>query len=412
MQNIKKKGNLNISFLRFLKWFVVASIILLAMALRAALFPIDTPDYKLYISWYDFIHSHGGFAALKYSFANYNASYLYLLALATYIPLSKTIIIKLISVIFDYLLALITYLIVRLKYERLSIPIMAGLVVLLTPTVVINGALWGQCDSIYASCSLGGLYFLLRKQPLWAFILFGLALSFKPQALFLFPLLFVLLITGEVRLKFFLIIPAVYLITMLPACLIGRNFIDLLTTYKLRLDNPRHVLVSNAPTLYQWIPWGTQRNLWEILGLLLTCSAIVVLSFVVFISRRKMTHDILVKLALVFVLMVPFLLPEMHDRYFYLADVISLIYAFYFPDYFYVAVLNQLFSLISYIPFLVRVNINQQYNALIVLALVFITIRDLIQTLSSEGAREERALLTMMVNLGSSAKSRGLLGKR
>src|SRR5437879_11201112 len=60
-----------------------------------------------------------------------------------------------------------------------------------------------------------------------------------------------------------------------PACLVGRDFIDLLTTYKLRLDNPRHLLVSNAPTLYQWIPWGTHRNFWEILGLVLTCSAIV-----------------------------------------------------------------------------------------------------------------------------------------
>src|SRR3954462_10757813 len=123
MQHTKKKGNLNISFLYFLKWFIVVCIILLAMALRAALFPIDTPDYKLFISWYDIIHSHGGFAALKYNFSNYNASYLYLLALATYIPISKTIIIKLLSVIFDCLLALITYLIVRLKYKRLSIPI-------------------------------------------------------------------------------------------------------------------------------------------------------------------------------------------------------------------------------------------------------------------------------------------------
>src|SRR5437588_4041581 len=140
--------------------------------------------------------------------------------------------------------------------------------------------------------------------------------------------------------------------------------------------------------------------MWETLGILLTLSAVGILSFVVFVSRRRMTHDILVKLALVFVLMMPFLLPEMHDRYFYLADVISLIYAFYFPDYFYVAALNQLFSLISYIPFLARVNMNQQYNALIVLALVIITIRDLVKTLSSEGAREERALLTMMVNLG------------
>ena len=124
--------------------------------------------------------------------------YLYFLTLATYIPIPKMISIKIIPALFDTLTALFVFLIVRLKYKKSYLPTIASLVVLFTPTVFIMSALWGQFESIYASLSLGGLYFLFRKLPFWAFVFFGLAVSFKPQALFLFPLLFVLLITGEI----------------------------------------------------------------------------------------------------------------------------------------------------------------------------------------------------------------------
>ena len=111
-----------------LKWLIIGAMIVLAMALRSALFPILSRDYYHYLSpWYDFIKSHGGFAALKYQFGNYAVSYLYLLALATYIPLPKIAIIKSISVVFDLVLALFTYLIVRLKYEKSYVPIIAAL---------------------------------------------------------------------------------------------------------------------------------------------------------------------------------------------------------------------------------------------------------------------------------------------
>jgi len=73
---------------------------LLAIALRVSLYHVETSDYTVFLSqWYDFIQTHGGFAALKYNFSNYNTPYLYLLTLATYLPIPKLVAIKTISVI-------------------------------------------------------------------------------------------------------------------------------------------------------------------------------------------------------------------------------------------------------------------------------------------------------------------------
>jgi len=72
----------------------------------------------------------------------------------------------------------------------------------------------------------------------------------------------------------------------------------------------------------------------------------------------------------------------MHERYFYLADVLSIIYAFYFPRYFYVAVIMQLCSLLSYAPYLMNTQvINLAYVAFGVLTIIVITLTDLVLTL-------------------------------
>lgn len=365
--------------------FIIVCLYILAIYLRWTLFDIHTWDYDRYFSrWYDFIKSHGGFAALKYNFANYNVSYFYLLTICTYTSLPKLVAIKLIAVCFDILMALFVYLIVRLKHRKAYLPTIASLVILFTPTVFIMSGLWGQFDSIYASLCIGSLYFLLRKQPCWAFVLFGLAVSFKPQAIFLFPLLLVLVITGEIRKRYFLLIPMVYLITILPACFIGRGFIDVLTTYRLRTDNRGHLLNLNAPNIFQWLPSGPFYP-WDRAGIILALSVVGILSFVVLTSRSKITDDIIVKLALVFVVVVPFILPEMHERYFFLADVISIVYVFYFPKYFYIAILMQISSLISYSPYLSgRSVISLKYIAFLVLGVIIVTILDLLKALYSK----------------------------
>jgi Gpi18-like mannosyltransferase len=54
------------------------------------------------------------------------------------------------------------------------------------------------------------------------------------------------------------------------------------------------------------------------------------------------------------VLLLPFILPGMHERYFYLADVLTVVAASFFPRELWMApVLTQLGSFFSYLPFLV-----------------------------------------------------------
>ena len=57
-------------------------------------------------------------------------------------------------------------------------------------------------------------------------------------------------------------------------------------------------------------------------------------------------------MALLFAIGIPFLLPHMHDRYFYAADILSLVMAFAFPIFSPVALLVQFASLLGYHAYL------------------------------------------------------------
>src|SRR5215217_8436860 len=138
----------------------------LALALRFSLFNFESIDYRLFLSpWYDFIVSKGGVSALGYEFADYTPPYLYLLTLATYLPLPKLYAIKLISISFDFLLAFFVLLIVRLKYENRVVWMSSFFVALFAPTVFINSALWGQSDATYTSMLVASISFAIRQRP-------------------------------------------------------------------------------------------------------------------------------------------------------------------------------------------------------------------------------------------------------
>ena len=389
------------------EWLLIIGILVFALLLRKYLLPIHSQDYNVYISpWYDFIKSHGGIRALKYNFSNYNEPYLYLLVIATHLPLLKITAIKFISILFDLLLALFVYLIVKIKYNSSYLPIIAALIILFLPTIFINSALWAQSDSIYTSFSLGGLYFLFRKKPFWSCVFFGIAFAFKLQAIFLFPLLFVLWITGEARFRYFLIIPLVYVLAIIPAYFVGRNFVDMLMLYLSQINTPSSSLSMSAPNLFQLMPVPLKQLLpWQHAGVIIALGGVLILSFVVLISKRKITNEIILKLALVLVLIVPFLLPEMHDRYFYLADVLSLIYAFYFPKYFYVPIVVQFCSLESYMPILMaKTVIDQAYLALPLLGIITLLVWDLMKTLWNF-SQQPTVVLPIYSNMHSTERS-------
>ncbi len=177
------RKNLYVPGLQILARCTLAILFLLAIALRVSLYHVVTSDYTFFLSqWYDFIQTHGGFAALKYNFSNYNSPYLYLLALTTYLPIPKLVAIKTLSVAFDGVLGLFAYLILSLRYKRAYASIVGVLVILFAPTIIINSSAWGQSDAIYTAFCLGSLYFLLKERPARACVFFGLAISFKLQA--------------------------------------------------------------------------------------------------------------------------------------------------------------------------------------------------------------------------------------
>jgi Gpi18-like mannosyltransferase len=329
--------------------------------------------------WYDYIQEHGGFAALKDNFANYTPPYLYLLWLATKLPVQKLYAIKLVSIPFDFLQALFVMLIVRLRYESRTVRMLAFFAALFAPTVVFNSGLWAQSDAMYTSFLLASVYYVIRKKPVVAFLFFSLALSFKTQAVFLAPFFLALYLKDRVPAWVVLLFPAIYFLLIVPSWIAGRPLLDLLTIHWQQAETYR-LLTMNAPNFYQWLP--ENYDLFGRFGIMLTLTSIFMYCLVVWKSRVELDDGLIVGMALLSVLLVPFVMPRMHERYFFPADVLAIIYAFYFPRYFFVPLVIGLVSFFSYLPFLFgKTVIGLPYLAIVLAAMLvvvaFATVRAL-----------------------------------
>lgn len=325
--------------------------IIFAVFIRWLCIPNKSVDYKYFLApWYDFIASHGGFSALKYGFADYTPPYLYWILIAATLlsGLPKILGIKLFAMSMDFVCAFFTYKIVQLKYPAGRMAIFAFLAVILSPTVIYNSSLWGQCDVIYTTGLVACVYFLSIYKQIPALISFGVAVSFKLQAMFLAPLLLIMVLKKRVSWYFLPIVPLVYIVLMLPAWFAGRPMPDLLLVY-FNQANKYKELAKGSPNLYQWIP-NDFYNIVVPIGLALTVAAMLLLAYlVVFKNRLEITQDRLIHLATISVLFMPYILPKMHERYFYPADILSIIFAFYFPQYRWVAISVQLASFFGYL---------------------------------------------------------------
>jgi len=358
----------------------VTLCVVLAILLRLALFPYETYDSHNFLGpWYDHLRRNG-FEGFKTAFSDYTPPYLYLLWFATNLPLPKLYAIKSISLLGDFALALVVLLMVRLKYDRRPVWLAAFAAVLFAPTIFFNSALWGQCDALYTTFLLAALYCLLRHKGGLAVFFFSIAFAFKLQTLFLLPVFFVLWAKGKVPLKYFLFVPVVYATLCWPALLAGRPFSDLLTIY-LEQTNTYSRLTSSAPNLYQWLPGDAK--VFGRAGLLFAVTLVGGLSYACLKSDAPWGKRLTVRLALASALLVPFTLPYMHERYFYVADCLAIIYGFYFPRRFYVPLAVVTISLFSYFPFLFGdfTVIKLPYLALLMAIVLVIVLVDLFKDL-------------------------------
>jgi Gpi18-like mannosyltransferase len=258
--------------------------------------------------------------------------------------------IKLPSIVFDFISAYLAFHIVRLKYPNGPAPTFAYFAVLFAPTIVLNSALWGQSESIYTTFLLMCLYFLLTGRGAYAGLAFGVAFALKLQAIFLAPLLLALAFKGRFAWKNFFWIPCIYLLLMIPAWIVGRPMAELLRIY---LDQTQVYpsLTLNAPTFYAWLPESMYAVFYSA-GIIWAGSFVFLVLIAVIKSHAKVSQALILNLGTLSLLLVPFFLPMMHERYFYPADLFSIIFGFFFPEYFFIPIAMGLVSLFAYQPFL------------------------------------------------------------
>lgn len=210
-------------------------IIAITLLLKYKLLNYISGDYEVFLSkWFDYLKDNGGIHALKSYIGDYNAPYVTLLSLLTYLPIKSLFSIKLLSIVFDYVLALSSGLLVKelapknKKYYFL----ITFVIVSILPNVLLNGAMWAQCDSIYASFMIFSLYFLVKEKYIKSFIMLGIAFAFKLQFVFILPLYLVLYVTKKkFSILHFLILPVTNIVLCLPTLIMGNSLANVLSVY-------------------------------------------------------------------------------------------------------------------------------------------------------------------------------------
>jgi Gpi18-like mannosyltransferase len=266
--------------------------------------------------------------ALADRFANYTPAYLYLMTAAAYLreyvlpEMPKIVAIKLPSIIADFLLALAIYKLVQATSPYKQAPLLAFALTLFLPTVLANSSLWGQADAIYTAAVVACVWLLCTKRPAAAMILFGLGAAFKAQAFFIAPLLAFLFFRRVLGVRHFAVAAATYVLMMTPAMLMGRPPLEALGTY-IGQAGEYHRLSLGLPNLYAFA-----QNDWYHFGLAagLMLSAIAGLTIAIAFARQcpEPTRDDILACAMLSVAIMPFMLPKMHERYYFLADVMSI----------------------------------------------------------------------------------------
>ena len=366
--------------------YLSAALLLLAMLLRALCLDHETLDYQTFLSkWVQFYRDNGGFRALGKPVGNYNVPYLVFLAAFSYLPMRDLYLIKLLSVLFDIVLA---WGMLRLasRFRRGDGARLAAFFVpLFLPTVVLNGAYWGQCDVIYASLALWSVCFALEDKPIRSVVFIALSFAFKLQAVFVMPVFLLFLFTRKIRIPHLLLFPVVYFLAVLPAILAGRPVADTLLLYVSEGGTVGSSLNYNSSSVYAFVRGSAENSaMLAKIGIGAAFVFLLLLFAYCWVERERLDDRRLLLCAALISVAVPFFLPHMHDRYFFPADVLSLALVFAVPQLLPIPVLVSFASLLGYHAYLLRRFLfPMSYGA----AALLLVILALILTLALSGQR-------------------------
>jgi len=345
------KKSLVKSYLPYLWILFLGAVVHYGIEFRWLLRDFISGDTLLFIPWLEYLQQTGLKNALvnPISTMDYTPMFTYLMGGVNILfpDTESHYLIKLITNFGDLLITVTAYHLLRSAKCPPSKAFAGAATIFVLPTVILNSNSFTQIESLVAAPLIIGVSFMLRNRLSLAMLCFGLAFSIKLQSVFIFPALVILMISHGQKLRNMLLIPFVYLITILPTYFAGRDMSDLLLIYKVQTGLFEN-LTLNAANVYHWLP--NNQSVFMPLGLLFTLGVL----FLVMVRKPQNLSSpenqlLFIATSLVFI---TFFLPKMHERYAYFSDVFTVLTAFAIPHLWPAAVLMVGASFYSYLPFL------------------------------------------------------------
>lgn len=328
---------------RILKWMnehilalAFAAAVILSIAIRYFLRNFYTTDADLcLIPWYNAIKDNGGLLGLgkPVEGLNYSFTYQLLIALMTYLPIEPLYAYKILSCIFDYLLAgAVAYLVYDIvENNKLEKTLLSFIMVSCSPVVLMDSAAWAQCDSIYTFWVVLSIIFLRKEKYIPAFIYYGVGFAFKFQSVFALPFfLFYYFYKRKFSVLHFGLIPVTMTVLALPSLVQGRTISEMIHIYT---DNTSlHTSISNGfPTFWRLLNDGTGAEGYTFLKYAAMALTVVVLgSFMYMWIRNNINLNNVNIILIAFILTYSTItfLPAMHERYGFIFEILAIVIVF------------------------------------------------------------------------------------
>ena len=363
------------------------AVFALSVFVRYKAFYFESPDYEIFWDkWIDQFRSIG-WHSLGCNIGDYPPLYTEILISLSMTGMSKMLISKLIPIVFDYVLGIVGVMMYEeLKKEHtIHGKVIVFASIILNPVVVLNSAVWGQCDVIYSSFILMSVLILIRiingkkVQSELVLVFFSIALCFKLQAILSFPfILFYMTIQKkkDVKITQLVWIPVIYIVTALPMLFAGRATSDVLLAYANQTGQYSSFLNMRYHNFYDLIGVSVFdiKDSYYALGMMLAVAIVGLIYYFCWKKDVKITSEKIVLLGAFTVATLAFFLPSMHERYAFVAEMLILILALICKKYIIPALLTFICTIITYGDYLSADAFDITLEWKIVIALVRLSV--------------------------------------
>lgn len=363
---------------RHLTVIFIVAVSVCGILIRFMFRNFESGDSKAFLlPWWEEINNNGGIRALKYQTGNYNMLYQFLIAVMTYLPIKPLYQYKILSGIFDYLLALgVGFMSYNLTNKDMTKGALAYAVTLMSPLVIFNSAAWAQCDSIYVFFIVLSLILLLDEHYGISFFMLGVAFSFKLQAVFILPFfIFYYFKERKFSILQFLLIPLAMCVTAIPSLIMGRGIADIFMNYVEQIGTYTSLAI-NYPSVWCVVNEAVSPETLKTPAVIITVVLIGIFMYIWMKSAENMDKKKMLYCAFILAYTCVLFLPKMHERYGYLYEILTIMIAFVDRKTIIPCVVLNMVSLITYSAYLYGVSYDARIlgciNGLVYLAYVVI----------------------------------------